>query len=548
MTQTRRARAVTRRDIGNTGLLSATEARAMFAAASTWLDRNAAAINAINVFPVPDGDTGSNMALTLAAAVAKAPAAPERVGELLSALAQGALMGARGNSGVILSQIVRGLAAGLRDADTLDSAKLARAIRVAAGMAREAVSHPAEGTILTTVADIATTAEAATQSGLPLAGMLAALVDAAHASVNRTPQFLPILREAGVVDAGALGLATILEGCLLYLQGKDPSAETPSPPPQPGHWSLSIDSPNRHINGLGYCTEFIVDGGDDAETMRKELERIGDSVILVDAGDLMRVHLHTQDPGAALSLGIRHGSLRNIKVENMQVQHDTIMATRQSKAGAISVVAVAAGAGLQLILGDYGATVVPGGQSMNPSTEEILKAIEHGSQHVIVLPNNKNILRTALQAAELSTKEVRVIPTVSVPQGIACLLAFRPEAGLEENLASMREAAERVRTAAITRASRSISIGGVETRAGQPIGLIDDMLTLAGESVQETALSLLDRMIKDRDSAVTIYRGNAPTEADSLALVAEIEHRWPSLEVQALAGGQPLYAYLISVE
>jgi uncharacterized protein len=538
-------------DVGQIGAtaLAGAQIQAMFAIASAWLDLNAAALNAINVFPVPDGDTGSNMALTLGAAMADLheDASAEAA---LATMAHGALMGARGNSGVILSQILRGLAHGAAGAARLDGPALAQAFRVAAETAERAVTNPIEGTILTTLRDVSRGLDAACRPGVRLAELLQAAVEDAKASVARTPELLPVLREAGVVDAGALGLAMILEGCLWYLEGREPPPQVMSITPPPAERLMALEDQHRHLPGFGYCTEFIVDGRNvDVQGLRHGLRLLGDSVLIVGGDTLLRVHVHTEDPGAALSLGVRWGRLFKVKVEDMQAQHQAMLAAVQRPAaGAVSVVAIAAGVGLEQILRDYGATVVRGGQAMNPSTAEILAAIEHGGEAVIVLPNNKNIIWAAEQAAALATKQVRVLPTRSVPEGIAALLACRPDAALDENSTAMLAAGARVRTAALTRASRPATIGGMSMHPGQPLGLIDDELAVTGDTMSEAALAALERLLDDRSSVVTIYSGLETSPTDSASLAGEIQRRWPSLDVQALHGGQPLYDYLISVE
>lgn len=538
------------RDVAGRASLSGAEVRQMLAQASVWLNRNAAAINAINVFPVPDGDTGSNMALTLDAAVEAASGAPGRAGDVLQVMAHGALMGARGNSGVILSQILRGLATGIAHAEQIDAPALAAALRVAAETAYRAVPDPIEGTILTVLRDVSTETRRLARPGLPLIDLLEAATEAARNSVARTPELLPVLKEAGVVDSGGLGLAVILEGCLHFLRGD----ELPAEPPVVAAVAKDHELPparGQEQRAFGYCTEFLIEGKRlDAAAIKARVQEIGDSVLVVGEPNLVHVHVHTSDPGPALSLGVQLGSLLKIKVENMDVQHRALGEAHEPAAtAAVSVIAIALGDGLEQVLREYGAIVVRGGQTMNPSTEEILRAIDGSTgTAVILLPNNKNVVWTAEQAAALAHKAARVLPSQTVPQGIAAMLAYRPDIGIEENASAMTDATTTVRTIEITRAARSVTINGIQAHEGQPIGLIDGNLEIAGETADEAALAALEQALTPASSAVTIYYGHALAGADAEALGAEAQRRWPAMDVQVISGDQPFYEYIIAVE
>jgi DAK2 domain fusion protein YloV len=528
--------------------LSGVELREMVETAARWLERNAEAINAINVFPVPDGDTGTNMALTMRAAV-DATTGAETIGEVTGALARGALMGARGNSGVILSQLIRGLAGTLDLCQSVGGAELAGALISGAQTAREAVTNPVEGTILTVAAEAARGAREAAAGEVDILPVMTAACAAATAAVKRTPEQLPVLKEAGVVDSGGFGFAVLLDGALYYLRG-EPLPEVAEDAGQiDASWLSDVDAAHDHEGSFGYCTEFVVSGVDiPLETLRTRLQGIGESVLVVGEPALARVHVHTQDPGQALSVGGDLGRLAKVKVDDMEAQAQQL-AARNPPTGPLSVIAVAAGRGLIAALQEAGAErVVTGGQTMNPSTEEILRAIDASrGEQVMVLPNNKNIIWTAEQAAKLAARPAHVVPTRSVPQGIAALLAVNPEATPEENLTAMCAAVTSVRTIEVTRAARRVQIGGVAVEPGQPIALTDDELTDGAQTPEGAALAALERTHAER-ALVTIFLGHdtEPERADMLA--ARINERFPSAEVEVRPGGQPFYDYLISVE
>jgi DAK2 domain fusion protein YloV len=531
-----------------TTALTGRELHAMMDTAARWLERNAEAVNAINVFPVPDGDTGTNMALTIRAAVDAARGA-EEISEVTRAMARGALMGARGNSGVILSQLIRGFAGTLDLCTEVGGQELAGALSSGAATARSSVSNPVEGTILTVATEAARGAREAATENSEILPVLEAATRTAHEAVQQTPELLPVLKEAGVVDSGGLGFAVLLDGALRYLRG-EPLPETAEDAGQiDAAWLGGVDAAHAHEGGFGYCTEFVLTGFDiPLDTLRTRLQGIGDSVLVVGEPTLARVHVHTADPGGALSAGAEVARLSQVKVEDMEAQAEQL-AARTPPTGPLSVVAVAAGRGLIEALRAMGAErVVTGGQTMNPSTEEILRAIEASrGERVIVLPNNKNIIWTAEQAAKLTERPVDVVPTRSVPQGLAALLAVNPDASAEENLAAMRAAFGAVRTIEVTRAARGVSIGGVAVRPGQPIALLDDELSDAGESPEDAAIAALARSGAD-GAIVTVFLGRDTPAERGDALADRIREQFPSAEVEVRPGGQPFYDYLISVE
>lgn len=534
--------------------LSGPDLRALFSTAAVWLERNAAAINAINVFPVPDGDTGTNMALTLRAAVDEARSAGPSVDAVAAALAHGALMGARGNSGVILSQYLKGFAARLTGLSHADGAALAAALAAGAEAARAAVAQPVEGTILTVAREAGRAAAQAAADGRNATEVMAAAVAAARAAVQRTPELLPVLREAGVVDSGGLGLCVVLEGALRHLLGEP----LPEEPPDAGHIAPAWLEAHRaaHARGeerYGYCVQFLVHtaptNGDD---LRAAMTTLGDSVVVVAEQDMLHVHVHCPDPGAPLSRAAGYGPLTAIKVENMDEQASQLVATATPPvaAGPFSVVAVASGAGIAAALRGAGAEqVVSGGRTMNPSAREILAAIEAALQPVVVvLPNNKNVTWTAEQAARLSRKQVEVLPTRSVPQGIAALLALNPDAEPEAALAAMRRAAERVRTIEVTHAARPTRVDGAAVPAGQPIALIDGQVAVTASSLEEAVVQAVGRVDPTPGALVTVFYGEAVSSTRAEELAAELRRRYPQVEVEVVAGGQPLYDYIVAVE
>jgi len=552
--------------------------RSLFIDASTLLHRHADALNAINVFPVPDGDTGVNMHLTLRAAIEALENEPDSgLAASTQALAHGALMGARGNSGVILSQILRGLAAGLAGHRDASGATLAAALTNASDAAYAALAEPKEGTILTVIRAAALAAETAASIDDVPAGSAARIDDAlvaagppatipatieevfvdataaAHEAVQRTPELLPVLREAGVVDAGGLGLAIILEGLLRSLRHDSLDVDLAPEAPAAAGWQSEAASLHqaRHAES-GYCTEFIIGGSEtNAGDVRSHLATLGGSVLVVGDSDLLRVHVHTTQPDDALAYGRTLGEVTNVKVENMDEQVKRFAAAEAPATTAnVGVVAVAAGGGLEAAFRSLGVTqVVHGGQTMNPSAGDILAAIDACDQdYVVTLPNNKNIIAASEQAAEQSSKQVKVLPSISVPQGIAAALALNPDLSFEENIASMRRAMDSVRSAEVTRAVRPVVIDGRKIETGQAIGLVDGSLQVVADGIAAAALACIEEMRAKDTSLLTLYTGSDVRDEEAASLAAELRARYPDLEIELVAGGQPHYPYLISLE
>jgi DAK2 domain fusion protein YloV len=519
-------------------------------ASTAWLERHVATINALNVYPVPDGDTGTNMLLTMRAALEELNNSPAQSASVVAhAVSYGALMGARGNSGVILSQLFRGLARSLDKKETFTALELAQAMKEASAMAYKGVIKPVEGTILTVARESADAATAAAEEKNDLLYVLERTVAEARHSVARTPSLLSVLAEAGVVDAGGHGLFVILEGALRLLQGRAVEAVP--------ELAAAVDLKVFEGEEYGYDTEFIIQGENlSIEEIRQAMVTMGDSVLVVGDSRTVKVHLHTDEPGTPLNYAARWGSLKDIVIENMQEQYQEFIRSQAppspivEELSDIALVVVAPGAGLARVFESLGANaVVPGGQTMNPSTQEILKAIESlNAEKVIVLPNNSNVIMTARQAGELTRKEVVVVPTKTIPQGISSVLAFNYQADLETNAQMMERATHGVRTAEITTATRDARINGVNVEEGGIIGLLDGELTASGHTLEEVVQEMLRQMKADEQEIITIYYGEgiASTEAERLA--DEIRAGCPGQEVEVVDGGQPYYHYILSAE
>jgi DAK2 domain fusion protein YloV len=527
------------REIGGSQLAAA------FRRASAHLQERASAIDAINVYPVPDGDTGTNMSLTMRAALEEVDAqAPKSAAEVAAAVARGALLGARGNSGVILSQALRGFARAVEGASSIGAAELTRGLGEAASAARTAVSRPQEGTILTVLS--AAGAGAATCPGTASCPeALRAAIAAAEDAERRTPELLPILREAGVTDAGGEGACTILRGLLQGVSGQVPEETVLARPLQ----ALEAFAGHGDEEAYGYCTEFVISAATDNAELRSRFEEIGRSVLVVGDEQLTRVHVHTQDPGAALTAAAALGRLSRVKVDDMEAQFSQWSERAPAHVANYSVVAVAPGPGLARVFQGLGAEqVVTGGQTMNPSAGEIVRAAEAcASDDVIVLPNNKNVVLAASQAAGLASKRLHVVPTRTVPQGIAALMAASPDDGADDTLQRMSEACDSVRTVEVTLAARSTSVNGVSVAEGEAITLVDDELVAGAASVLDAAIAGLERVIDD-GSFVTAYYGADVSEQEATDEIAALGARFPQAEFDLVSGGQPHYPYILAVE
>jgi len=538
--------------------LSGAELRELFAAATAWLERNVLQVNAVNIFPVPDGDTGTNMYLTMRATMEEAERCEDpAAGAVLAAMSHGALMGARGNSGVILSQIIGGLARGVDGATDVTPKGLAAGLEQASAAAYRAVTKPAEGTILTVIREVSEAVTAANGNG-DLDSLLETAVSTAKSSVEKTPSLLPVLREAGVVDAGGLGLSVLLEGMLHHIRGEPIETTAEAAEPVEQDWLASTGARHQTEGSLyGYCTELLIGGRElDLEEIRGRVMGLGDSVIVVGDPQLVRVHLHTDDPGAALSLGTGAGQLVQVKVDNIRKQAERFVEMHEEMRGdsaeapPLSTVAVVAGEGMARVFRSVGCTrVVSGGPTMNPSTREIVDAVEAcPADDVAVLPNDKNIILAAQQARKLTKKRLHVVGTRSMPQGIAALLAVSPGEDVKTVVEAMEDACGAVRTIEITRAVRRTSIGGVRVNEGDVIAIVDDQLQLAAPSAEEAVVGALESLPQADESLATLYYGAETTAAAAEELARNIRERFSSYEVEVVFGGQPNYDYIVSVE
>jgi len=526
-------------------------------AAARWLEQHADAVNALNVFPVPDGDTGTNMSLTLNGAVRDVAPDPS-VAVVAEKIKYWAMMRGRGNSGIILSQVLRGLAQGLEGHDLMGAPELAAALAQASVSAYRAVLKPVEGTMLTVMREASEAATAAlTAPAASALTVLAAATQAARESVDRTPTLLKTLADAGVVDSGGEGLFLILEGMLRYARGESIDYHTSVPTA-----AMSFEDIHGE-NDFGYCTNFILRGEQmPYDAIRATLAEMGQSAVIVGDEQLIKAHIHVLKPGDALNYAMTFGALEQIEIANMDVQreqlhqkNDKLRVTRDEQNHAslvteVGIVAVAPGTGFAEIFRSlHAGEIVGGGQTMNPSTEDLLAAIARlPQQDVIVLPNNGNVLMAARQAAELSDKHVEVLPTRTVPQGLAALLGFSYQASVADNLRAMTTAMQQIQTAEVTTAVRDASVDQIAVRAGQTIGLLDGDIITAGDQREIVIDELLDRMGLDQREIITIYYGNAISAADADALSKHIQERYSDLEVEVQAGGQPLYEYIISAE
>jgi hypothetical protein len=527
--------------------------------ANNMLEEQKEIVNALNVFPVPDGDTGTNMSMTFrAAAMEIKNYGGNSVGEVSKLVARGALMGARGNSGVILSQILRGMAKGLEHKTEVDAKEFGAALAEGANAAYKAVMKPTEGTILTVIraaGDSASKSEAE-----DLGGLMDEVCAHSLVILNKTPDMLPVLKKAKVVDAGGKGLLVLLEGMrdvLLKNIGeveiKEAKAEAlPAELMEQGELEQEIE--------YGYCTEFFIKSEDaDLELFKEKLEKIGDSIIVVGSDDIVKVHVHTNEPGYVLTEALKLGELSKIKIDNMREQHRSIINEQPSDQGEeeeaedkkkYAFVSVAMGSGIKNIFEDLGVdAVIEGGQTMNPSTQDILSSINKlNAEHIFILPNNKNIIMAATQAAEISEKNVHVIQTKTIPQGITAVTVFNGELTPEENVKAMNDSVYSVATGSVTYAVRDTEIDGIEIKEGNILGLIEGKIVEVGQDPYEVASGLVSRMVNDESELITVFYGSDSDPEKVEELMEAMEDKYSELDVQYYDGGQPLYYFLISVE
>lgn len=544
----------------------------MFRQGTYELNRNKEGVDALNVFPVPDGDTGTNMSLTMNSAIESLDAIrAESVEDVAKAVSKGSLMGARGNSGVILSQIFRGFAKGCKDKRVLNSADVCHAIKDASDSAYSAVLKPVEGTILTVIRKIAEKAMEYADERVDIIELLGILIKKGEETLEKTPEYLPVLKQAGVVDAGGKGLIFILKGCLDALQGKTSY--------QQGVGSVSQAAAHRPAQAVmetgditfSYCTEFIIEGENmDGPALKRVVETMGDSMVFVQDDELIKVHVHTNTPGLALEEALKHGALKKVKIENMRDQHSSIVGAHgvikgtaeqevpleQDLHQALShedeygFIAVAMGDGFQSIFKDLGIHgIIAGGQTMNPSTQDFLEAIDAcPSKHIFLFPNNSNIIMAANQAKDISERDVYVVPTKTMPQCIAAMLTLDRDAAPEETHAAMLEGLTMVKTIQVTYAVRDTVFNDLPIEKGDYLAISGGDINGAGKEMDAVVLEALELQIDEDSEIVSLYYGTDIDEASAQALADQVRAQYPDVEVDVYYGGQPVYYYVVSIE
>lgn len=530
------------------------------------LFQNANYVDSLNVFPVPDGDTGTNMNLSMTSGAKETEQyVSEHIGKTSQALSKGLLMGARGNSGVILSQLFRGFGKFIEKEATIDAKGLAGAFQAGVETAYKAVMKPVEGTILTVAREAAKKGVEVAETETDIIAVMEAFTAEAQASLERTPDLLPVLKEVGVVDSGGQGLLFVYEGFLASLKGE------PLPVKNEATLDDLINAEHHRAQDFmdtsdiefGYCTEIMVrfeEGKEpfSEEQFRNELNPLGDSLLVISDEEIAKVHIHSEQPGSVLAMGQKYGSLIKIKVDNMREQHSAIVGedhkapspVKKAEKHPYAIVTIAMGEGVAELLRSIGASyVIEGGQTMNPSTEDIVKAVQEiGAEKVLILPNNKNIVMAAEQAVELLDIEAAVVPTKTIPQGMAAILSFNPEATVEMNQATMTEAYANVKTGQVTYAVRDTSIDGVEIHKDDFMALAEGKIVLSTPALKDAAEKVITDLVDEDAEIVTVIYGEDTTEENASELVKFIEENYPDVEVELFNGKQGLYPYIISVE
>ncbi|MEB2298157.1 DAK2 domain-containing protein [Lysinibacillus xylanilyticus] len=530
------------------------------------LFQNANYVDSLNVFPVPDGDTGTNMNLSMTSGAKETEQyVSEHIGKTSQALSKGLLMGARGNSGVILSQLFRGFGKFIEKEATIDAKGLAGAFQAGVETAYKAVMKPVEGTILTVAREAAKKGVEVAETETDIIAVMEAFTAEAQASLERTPELLPVLKEVGVVDSGGQGLLFVYEGFLASLKGE------PLPVKNEATLDDLINAEHHRAQDFmntvdiefGYCTEIMVrfeEGKEpfSEEQFRNELNPLGDSLLVISDEEIAKVHIHSEQPGSVLAMGQKYGSLIKIKVDNMREQHSAIVGedhkapspAKKAEKHPYAIVTIAMGEGVAELLRSIGASyVIEGGQTMNPSTEDIVKAVQEiGAEKVLILPNNKNIVMAAEQAVELLDIEAAVVPTKTIPQGMAAILSFNPEATVEMNQATMTEAYANVKTGQVTYAVRDTSIDGVEIHKDDFMALAEGKIVLSTPALKDAAEKVITDLVDEDAEIVTVIYGEDTTQENASELVKFIEANYPEVEVELFNGKQGLYPYIISVE
>ncbi|MBE7090382.1 MAG: DAK2 domain-containing protein [Clostridiales bacterium] len=536
--------------------------RKMILSGSKMLEINRVAVDALNVFPVPDGDTGTNMSLTIQSAVKEVNACKtNNMSDIADAVARGALRGARGNSGVILSQIFRGLFQVMKEMDQVETKDFAKAMKVATEIAYGAVSKPKEGTILTVARLMSEFATANASKMKDFEVFLPAVIQAGEDALATTPELLPVLKKAGVVDAGGKGLLFVYKGMLKAMMGEEVEGSAQQEE-EADAVEMATDAELADYASLdeiefGYCTEFFIINLykkttlADIDKLREKLMAIGDSVIVIGDLEMVKVHVHTNTPGVALSHALELGELDRLKIENMLEQYRQLLAKVEAEKKEQGMLAISAGAGLSDIFKSLNVDrVIEGGQTMNPSADDIASAVQRvNAEHVFVFPNNKNIILAAEQAKALvDNRRIHVVPTKNIPQGFAAALAFDPDADVEENVFNLLHAIDNVTAGQVTTAVRDANIDGHELKTGDIIGLDNKKILTKGDSVAEVTLALIEKLRTDDHEIITLYSGQDVDQADAEALLDKVAEAYPDMEVDLHVGGQPLYYYFISLE
>ncbi|MEC2059406.1 DAK2 domain-containing protein [Bacillus stercoris] len=540
----------------------------MILAGAQNLSQNASAVDALNVFPVPDGDTGTNMNLSMTSGAREVEQMDtDDIGKVGTALSKGLLMGARGNSGVILSQLFRGFSKSIESKKEISSLEFAAALQAGVDMAYKAVMKPVEGTILTVAKDAAKKAMALAEKETDITALMTAVTEEAEASLNRTPELLPVLKEVGVVDSGGKGLLCVYEGFLASLKGEavPQKAVLPSLDDMVNaeHHKSAQSMMNTEDIEFGFCTEVMVRLDQakrefDEGTFRQDLSQFGDSLLVIADESLAKVHIHAEEPGNVLNYAQHYGELIKIKIENMREQHTSIISQESKPAGnektpakqPYGIVTVAMGEGISDLFKSIGASVViEGGQTMNPSTEDIVEAVKSvNAETVFILPNNSNIIMAANQAASVMNEQVLVIPAKTVPQGMSALLAFNPDQEAEANEANMLSAIQQVKSGQVTYSVRDTHIDGKDIKKGDFMGILNGTIIGTSENQLSAAKMLLSEMIGEDDEIVTILYGEDASREEAEQLEAFLSDKYEEIEVEIHNGKQPLYSYIVSAE
>ena len=530
------------------------------------LAKNAEKINALNVFPVPDGDTGTNMNLSMSSGAKETAAnVVENIGELGKSFSKGLLMGARGNSGVILSQLFRGMSQHIADKKEVNAKEFAEAIQNGVSIAYKAIIKPVEGTILTVAREAAEAGLKAAENTSSVVEVMEAIYFEAQASLKRTPELLPILKEVGVVDSGGQGLVCVYQGFVAALKGEKieglEAVETNVVDMQ-FEDDHDMDFMNPEDIVYGFCTEFTVRLDKEKkefneDKFREDMSKFGDSLLVISDSEFVKIHVHTETPGDVFNYGQQYGELIKIKSDNMREQHREVLRKQEAKQATApkelkeqAMISISMGAGLSKVLTSMGVDyIVEGGQTMNPSTEDIMKAIkEVNAKNIFIFPNNKNIQLAAKQAAELAEENVFVVESKTAPQGLAAVMVYNPQAAAEENFANMQEVLSTVSTLEVTHAVRDTNIEGVEIKKDEFMGIRDGKIVVSNLSLNAVLEELLEKSLDEDSEIVTLYLGEESTEEYTDFLEQLIEEKYPDVEVELIESGQPVYPYIIGVE